>query len=636
MKRIIITLLCIICLIEVCNAQFFKKLQEKVNNETNNEVAEDIQGKEHGVGEVSPCSKDAVESAMKKYYKSYGYDELERCEKWHVNKPTEDVYKFFESYTYKKGFTKEIEIYLGPKFYGQEPQGTQDRYGACYYNGLINSRVGTTLYFSNSFVFNTFWLDTAKRHIVPLRWNIPAGYVPPKFLGTKQGTVHEWRNELIAQCYNPDDPIMRHIYQLYFLPYEEYHNARLEMAKQANIEVQNYQMTTLCDAQYYNYYYGPRGKAHVKYSDDVIGRNASKWAVDSLDKFIDIFTYAICFNDMAGKVIENKISTDDIVAALIKYPKAKFNKGIVEGKLVQSCSTLHQISMIKHVPNFSQLKELEAKAYDLAINNKNIDEYETYLMIYPSGVNTDKVKKLRDAELARLENERITRMAKEGPGGIWYIKGPRIGSFLWVVEYNWTITYLDKTSADISCEYFPQVSLGGANFKSPHERETYFRMKNKMFYKYNNISNAAKALYQIMRDENALPKEGLLEVRDETPPPVQPNSNDDFSIAKTKDARCNVKRSPSNYSASISIYSGGLFGSKVDKDLYFVSVTNKYNKNVFASTDVYKDNGFDSPYVNENDLPCKVVIQYRKSKSDPFEQVEIKIKNTGIYSIDLE
>ena len=618
------------------HAQLFKKFQEKVNQEINNEVTEDIQGKEHGVSNVSPCSKEAVESTMKKYYKSYGYDELERCEKWHVNKSTEDVYKLFEGYTYKKGFTKEVEIYLGPKFYGQEPHGTQDRYTACYYNGLINSRVGTTLYFANSFVFNTFWMDTSKRHIVPLQWNVPAGYVPPKFLGTKQGTMHEWRDNFIAQCYNPDDPIMRHIYQLYFLPYNEYHKARNEMSLKAKSEANSYEMKTLSDAQYYNFYYGPNGKAKVGYNDDVIKTNASKWSIDSLDRFIDIFPYASCFNDVAGKVIDGKNSTDDIVAALIKYPKANYNKTVVEGKLVQSCSTLHQISMIRYVPNFSQLKQLEAKAYDLAIANKNIDEYETYLFIYPTGANSEKVKKLRDAELVRLENERNTRMAKEGPGGIWYLKGPKIASFLWVVEYTWYITYLDKSTAEIHCEYFPQVSLGGANFKSPHERETYFKMKNNMFYKYNNINNAAKALYQIMRDETALPKEGLLEVRDETPPPIHPNSGDDYSVAHTKDAHFNVKRTPGNYSASISIYSGDLFGSKVDKDLYFVSVTNKYNKNVFATTDVYEDNGFDSPHVNENDLPCKVFIQYRKSKSDPFERVEIKIINTGFYTIDLE
>lgn len=590
--------------------------------------------------EKVPCTNEEIEKAMNQQYKAYGYAELERCEKWHVNKSKEEVLKLFNGYAFKKGFSEKKELYLGPLFYNRRPNGVQDVFHCYLYDGLNNRRMGNTMAFSNAYVFYKFWLDTTKHHIVPLLWNTPAAYIPPRYFGVQQGTYAEWQKATLENCLNPNDIIMKNIYVVYFLYWQDYSPALAKMKEDAKTEVNNYKMQSLADAAYYDYYYGPNGKTGIKWSEDVIKKNAENWPMDSLNTFIRHFPYSKSFNEFAAIYIEAQKTIPDIITAVREFSTVPFNKQKVEATLLSLCSSLREIGLLRSMPGFTQLKQIEAKAFTLAKAEKTISAYETFLEYYATGTSAIEIKKLRDAELKRIEDDRLARLKVEGPGGIWHIDGPELGSYLWVNTYKWKVVFLDKTSTSFYCEFFPQVtsvSVGTEKIfdKAPNPPKTYFRIGN-IFYLYQNINYAAKAWYKIKKGEAAVVYDGLIEVRDETPSPVPQDEYKYYQIYAKEKNDCSVHFDGRlNNIASIQIEDGGVMSASVVSDQYYSSVYDKNQKQVFQTNDPFEDNGLGSPYVSSYDLPATVVINYKKTKSSDMKQVVVKIFKPGSYNIKI-
>jgi hypothetical protein len=570
---------------------------------------------------------------MKTHYKDYGEAAIQRNEKWYVNKPKDYMLKVFYGGTYKKGMMPNEQVYLGPKLYGRIPNGVQDKYAALYYNGYENKMGGVLMYFSNMYVFDKFWLDTGKHHIVPLKWEA-SNYVSIKFLGTEQNTYDEWIAKEREACRDPYDPIMYNIYRLWFLPYEDYYRANEDIRKLAEAEVKNYSMQSLSDAAYYDFYYGPQGKSSIRYSEEVIERNALAWNTDSLDLFIEHFPYSKHFLPFLTRFVESKNDLAGIANVLVKYPKVPYDKQRMEAKLLGLCNSMYDISVLKKIPGFDQLKQIENKAYNIAKSSKSIPVYQQLVTLYPNKLYNDELQKLIVSESKRIEDERLAHLKAEGPGSIWYIKSVTTSLDGLNIVSEWNFVYLDKSESVVNTSLSSSISnflFKGKSQNSADEIDGYFINKENKFL-YSAARQAATALYKIEHGIDSYPVEGLigvynLKIEDKS------STNMGFQLSKEDEKYISVFNSGGNdYGGSIHIIDDG----QVEKENYNSMVMDKNGKVLFQTNDPFDDNGIGAPSFRTYDLPVSVSIMFRKKSSNELNLATIIISKPSNFDIRIK
>lgn len=585
------------------------------------------------IPESKTCTPEQISKVMKTHYKDYGEAAIQRNEKWYVNKPKDYMLKVFYGGTYKKGMMPNEQVYLGPKLYGRIPNGVQDKYAALYYNGYENKMGGVLMYFSNMYVFDKFWLDTGKHHIVPLKWEA-SNYVSIKFLGTEQNTYDEWIAKEREACRDPYDPIMYNIYRLWFLPYEDYYRANEDIRKLAEAEVKNYSMQSLSDAAYYDFYYGPQGKSSIRYSEEVIERNALAWNTDSLDLFIEHFPYSKHFLPFLTRFVESKNDLAGIANVLVKYPKVPYDKQRMEAKLLGLCNSMYDISVLKKIPGFDQLKQIENKAYNIAKSSKSIPVYQQLVTLYPNKLYDDELQKLIVSESKRIEDERLARLKAEGPGSIWYIKSVTTSLDGLNIVSEWNFVYLDKSESVVNTSLSSSISnflFKGKSQNSADEIDGYFINKENKFL-YSTARQAATALYKIEHGIDSYPVEGLigvynLKIEDKS------STNMGFQLSKEDEKYISVFNSGGNdYGGSIHIIDDG----QVEKENYNSMVMDKNGKVLFQTNDPFDDNGIGAPSFRTYDLPVSVSIMFRKKSSNELNLATIIISKPSNFDIRIK
>lgn len=635
-KMIKLFLLFVLLTSAQAQAQVFKKLKDKVNESLEIESKTDDQKNQEDINGLNAVSNrmDIEKSPQKDIDRNIsqlkrGYDgTIENNSKWCVDKGTEDVLKLFNGYAYKKGFNEvKTEVYAGPLFNNKQPNGTQDKYMCYYYNGIGNRRMGATMYFSTAYVFNKFWNDTSNHFIVPITWNVPAGHVPARFLGEAQGTAQEYRNSIIKECGDPDNEVYLYIYQMKFMSYEDYILACKDLHEKALIESKNYQMKSIEDAMYYDFYYGKNGKTKVMYSEDVIKKNGDNWPLETLEQFIDIFSYSKHVNSFVSRILESKNSIESIVYVIKKYPTVPYDKIIMENKLIGLSKNMSDIRMIKGVSAFSSSKKLEAKAIELIKSTNSLVDVEICLSLYSSGTANAEALRAKENILAKIQKEREDRMKHEGPGGIDLIDGPYWSGLSKV----WQITYFDKSKTEIS--YNSRFGLltdllpVGCSFESAS-----FIVNNKK-YIFEDVSNAAKAKYDLLKGKSTYNTKGLIEVIDLELRAIEEKSGFVISAANVND--CEVKRDVNNYGVSVAIHDCGLFTSNLASDSYYVTCTNKNGDITFTNNDPFKDNGFDAIRIGQYDLPVTISIAYKPDGRSEMKFVSVLLKEIGNYTVSI-
>ena len=585
------------------------------------------------IPESKTCTPEQISKVMKTHYKDYGEAAIQRNEKWYVNKPKDYMLKVFYGGTYKKGMMPNEQVYLGPKLYGRIPNGVQDKYAALYYNGYENKMGGVLMYFSNMYVFDKFWLDTGKHHIVPLKWEA-SNYVSIKFLGTEQNTYDEWIAKEREACRDPYDPIMYNIYRLWFLPYEDYYRANEDIRKLAEAEVKNYSMQSLSDAAYYDFYYGPQGKSSIRYSEEVIERNALAWNTDSLDLFIEHFPYSKHFLPFLTRFVESKNDLAGIANVLVKYPKVPYDKQRMEAKLLGLCNSMYDISVLKKIPGFDQLKQIENKAYNIAKSSKSIPVYQQLVTLYPNKLYNDELQKLIVSESKRIEDERLAHLKAEGPGSIWYIKSVTTSLDGLNIVSEWNFVYLDKSESVVNTSLSSSISnflFKGKSQNSADEIDGYFINKENKFL-YSAARQAATALYKIEHGIDSYPVEGLigvynLKIEDKS------STNMGFQLSKEDEKYISVFNSGGNdYGGSIHIIDDG----QVEKENYNSMVMDKNGKVLFQTNDPFDDNGIGAPSFRTYDLPVSVSIMFRKKSSNELNLATIIISKPSNFDIRIK
>ncbi len=420
-------------------------------------------------------------------------------------------------------------IYAGPFGFSNDvtkgPKGIQGYYDAYFHNGREKGKA------LGSGGIRIAWLYTFKRlhlnaeknkHMKVLLYEAEAPYdsVYVSYKNNKKLPYREWLKHY--EC-NPSAETRYDVYKMYFLPTEDYQQQESTIQAKAEEEAKTYTMTNLLEVRYYIHYYG-----NLPYVEDAVKRSYTSYPVDNLPDLIERFGNLSIVEDVKERYIMSRTTLPELLIAYRKFPTTKLNQLSFEKKVLENKFSLDGAeAILQTIPNFSLKNELELIVYPAVKDTKQIGLYDKFMALFPNGkkfslIQTEKTKvlqeieadrKRREEEAKKLEEERLEKLAKFGPSGIFresqWVSAPgmSIGTerSLECLHIQFNDNKKGYIYRDVLRNFGQDLARSAKTFLIVSEVSTaeYFSGMRSIITEYNTKQDVVNALYKILGGEDA-------------------------------------------------------------------------------------------------------------------------------------
>lgn len=402
---------------------------------------------------------------------SQKYDESVGGEKQILNAQIKTIERFSNDETkgklvkdfmkvYPPNSSKET-IYLGP-FNPTLISGKQDFYTCYHYDAMTKAIMGVPRGFYYKVLSDYF--NKIATSITILGYSKPSymyenvaeytfnGMTDEQKIQAKYQIVKANKDRTTINGTRPDPDIYYWILHLFYLPTEEYKIEQKRLYDLGLQEAQNLTIQNFEDARYYNYYYGKDNANKYQYNENLITAGYGKMSnIEEKVAYLNLFNYSSSAKTMQNEILK---TSNDFDILLYAYRAIRSNDiaAEMEKKLANLANELYQIrTYMETFPNSSYLTQLDDKAYSLCSVSSR-DPY-SYVALFPTGKHIkeanetiEKIKEEIRIAQEKIRQERIAKIANEGPNGVYRSNSFKTFGLSWGRYTVYNIEFNDSTT----------------------------------------------------------------------------------------------------------------------------------------------------------------------------------------------